>query len=457
LPNVDAISGRNGSSVPSEPSIQAVFVVLVVAAALQFLFAHTLDISLVMATGEGGEVDLAYEAISQGSLQRRVGIVSLGLLGTVLLVRSRERRLVLATMAGLLWAGYVIWSTLSFGWAAEPSLVFRRLVAFWMLLLASYGVLSWAPRRSLPWFIGLSALLYVVAGVCVELVMGTFQPLGPDYRFAGTLHPNSQGTNCALLVLFSVWISTDRRKRYRWLGILLGAAGMLFLLLSKSRTSFAATVGAGLVLIVLRLHPRRRWILVTAGVNLAILVGMMYANGLLDAPLELLMLGRGGEDVRSLNSRLPLWLVLSPYVEERPIIGFGYSGFMTVEHAREIALYYSFGIAGAHSLYLETLLGTGVVGLGLLLSSLLAAFWRQMRFSWRGPASAGSSLFAAVLAFELLNGVLEHTLVFPSWRFPSLLVIMAACLTQPFTRPTNAVPMQPVFQSRSVDPVDPVT
>lgn len=425
-----ALSLRHDDDGRWTASFGAIFVLSIVAG-LQLLIGHSFNISLRMVPGAGLSMDLAYEAISEGSLTRRIGIVALGAIGFFLLYRSRNRFVRLTPVAGTAAALFVLWASLSLAWAVEPPLVARRLVSFWLLLLASVGVFRWAPPRSIPWFLGLSSFLYVMIGVGTELALGTFQPLGSDYRFSGTLHPNAQGINCALLVLSATWIGTEGGRRNRAVGFAIGAVGLLFLLLTRSRTSFAATMGSVLVLLVLKLHPRRRWIAVVAAVNLGILLIMLYVNGLLDVPLELLMLGRGDEDVGSLNSRLPLWQVLAPYIAERPVTGFGFSGFMNIQHAREIALIFEFGIAGSHSVYLETILGVGAVGLILFVLSMVAAFMRGVLSSSRVHGGDEYSLFAAVVAFELLSGVLESSLVFPAWRFPSLLVLTALCLTEP--------------------------
>jgi O-antigen ligase len=318
-------------------------------------------------------------------------------------------------------------------WASEPPLVIRRLIAFWLLVVGAVGIVRWTPARAIPWFLGLSAAFYIVVGLGVEMRLGTFVPSG-RYRFCGTLHPNAQGINCAMLTLSGLWIAASGGRRNRFVGTALGLMGLIFLLMTRSRTSFAATMGACLVLFVLRLHPRRRWVVAAALVNAGILMVMLYVNGMLDPLLELFLLGRGDKDVGTLNSRMPLWQILTPYLAQRPITGFGFAGFMTVQHAMEIALLLEFGIAAAHSVYLDVALGTGLVGLTLFVVTLVAAFGQGALQSFGPRLGTGVSLLAAIVAFELVNGVLDSSLVFPAWRFPALVVITSLCLMRPMRR-----------------------
>lgn len=422
-----------------EVGLAKLIIVLGIIAGVQFLIEHTWGISVRMSGGGAGSggpaVALGLDAISEGSLKRQLGFIASGIIGVALMLSSRNRTLRLAPFAGAAAAAFVAWCSFSLLWASEPQLVGRRLMAFWFLLLAALGMIKWAPSRSLPWYLGLSAFAYVVIGSGAEVSLGTLAPTSARFRFAGTLHPNQQGINCAVLTLSALWIATSQGTRNRVVGVALGVVGFMFLIMTRSRTAFAATLAASLFLFVLRLHPTRRWIILATIVNIGVLLAFLLVNGLLGAPGELLMLGRGGEDVGTLNSRMPLWQVLAPYAASRPIAGFGYSGFMTVQRAAEVALLLEFGIAAAHSVYLEIMLGVGAVGLGLFLLCMFSALGHGIRESFRSESRDGVSLFAAIVVFEILNGALDSSLVFPSWRFSSLLAITALCaLTRPVVR-----------------------
>lgn len=395
---------------------------LVSVAVLVYVSGHNAENPLYNIPGSsfGEGIGDSLDAISEGNVRRQIGFVLLGLTGAAVALRTRFHGLrvspVVATAAAVLLA----WSTISLVWAEDASLTFRRLAVLWLLVFSATGIVAATPRAVLPAFIGFSSAAYLVIGIGAEVWLGTLHPLATGYRFAGTLHPNAQGINCAFMSLVGLWFLTRRDRRMTAVALLLTVVGILFLLLTRSRTSFAAYVGAAIIMLILQFRPSRRIIVSAVLVNVGILMLLLYWYGLLDGILNLLLLGRGGRDIGTLNSRVPLWTLLGDYVAERPFLGYGYSGFMTEQHAAEVAVLVRFGVAGAHSIYLEITLGLGLVGLVMLVNLFLASIATGVRTSgWahRGP----DTLFVAILSFELLNGVLDSSMIFPSWRLVTLI------------------------------------
>jgi O-antigen ligase len=402
-----------------------VILFLIAIAALNMVTGHNFRNSL-SSSGPGSGLSRGLEFISEGTRRRQVGFMISGVLGLFGLWRFRAQPIRFNPVVVWPVSLFMAWCTMSLVWAVEPMLTLRRLVVFWLLVLAVAGVVRATPREFLPYFVGITALVYLLLGFGAELVLGTFTPLRLGYRFSGTLHPSNQGINCAYLGLFGVWLASGQlERRWRLVGWLLVGLALSFLVLSKARTPFAGFFGVAAILVVLRLKPDRRALIVAAVFNLLLFLVILIMNGLVQPPVEALMLGRGSGDVTTLNSRRPLWMLLIDYLEQRPILGYGYAGFMTAEHAFQIGMILEFGIAGAHSLYLEIMLGIGAVGLVLLLVVLTSAIWsciRQSRYS------APDSFFASVLLFELLIGWLDSSMVFPSWRLLPLVILGAACL-----------------------------
>ena len=420
----------------SEAIRPALVLYLITIALLNMVTGHNHRISLTFLAGSGYGTTLAggLDLISGGTARRQIGFLLSGMVGLFGIWRLRLRPLRFRPLALWMAGLFLLWSTLSVAWAVEPPLTLRRLGVLWLLVVTAAGVVSATPRRLVPAFVGLTAFAYVVAGLGAELALGTFGPWRGGYRFAGTLYPTSQGINCAMVVLFGLWLlsgATGRRRRLA--GWFLAGIGLVFLALTRARTPFACVFGAAAILLVLRLRPGRRFVVAAAMLNVAILVVLLYANGLIDLPFDALMLGRGSRDVTTLNSRLPLWMLLGDYLRQRPMLGYGYSGFMTAEHALQIGMILEFGIAGAHSLYLEIMLGIGAIGLSLFVGLFLAAIGSSIRDS---RFSSADSFFVSVLTFELLVGVLDSSLVFPSWRLLALVVIAVSCLSPRVPRRT---------------------
>ena len=75
-----------------------------------------------------------------------------------------------------------------------------------------------------------------------------------------------------------------------------------------------------------------------------------------------MLLGRADSDVASLTGRTDLWAVLWDYAMQRPVTGFGYGTFWTLDRISDVAGRIHWIPWQAHSAYLEVLLGLGLVG-----------------------------------------------------------------------------------------------
>lgn len=420
-----------GGSAGERISPLGIAAVLTAVSLLNFLIDHNLWIALRFndVVTAGSLVGSALDVIEEGSTRRRLAITLFGIFGFGMLVRRRTERLVLDPILVGVALAFVGWSGLSLGWADDFGFTLRRILAFWLLGIGAAGVVREVPHRSLPWYVLLSGSAFLAVGIVMEIYLGTFRPLAAGYRLAGTLHPNAQGVNCALTALAGIWLFLRGPERWRRVALVLGLLSLLGLVLTRSRTSFAAFLGACTILATLALRPGRRLVFATALTNALLMVGFLYVAGLLEKPLSFLMLGRELEGFATLSERVPLWEILSDYINQRPLLGYGYSGFMTPEHGAEVAVLLDFGVSSAHSVYLELLLGVGAVGLCLFVVFLTVAFLRTLAEQGPRARPAIAPLLGSVVIFETLNGMLDSSLVFPSWRITTLILFLALCVS----------------------------
>ena len=136
---------------------------------------------------------------------------------------------------------YLAWSIASVLWSIDPGMSCRRLAVLMFCVRGSVRVCPAVPaprrgrdgdghcRRPICWWA--SARNWRSA---------RFRPWSPDYRFAGTVHPNTQGTHLAVFCLASFWPWHDPQHGEGCGSGSLFAVGLVFLLLTKSRTSCAA-------------------------------------------------------------------------------------------------------------------------------------------------------------------------------------------------------------------------
>jgi hypothetical protein len=183
--------------------------------------------------------------------------------------------------------------------------------------------------------------------------------------------------------------------RTSWSRLAFVAAGVVILIASEARTSFVATaVGVGVIFVF---SPRIGRISIPAWLRIGS-VGL----GLL--ALVIVLVGPDSD----LNSRTPLWSTYFALWQTSPLDGVGESGI-----AQDINIGLIPGWAShAHSVYLDSLVRYGVIGLLTVLLTLTAGMWICVK-----AAHAGAPVGAALLATFIVGGLTETII---DWRYLSI-------------------------------------
>jgi exopolysaccharide production protein ExoQ len=153
--------------------------------------------------------------------------------------------------------------------------------------------------------------------------------------------------------------------------------GLNLVLLAGSRSLTSQVVFVASVVLILTVGRFVRFIFRHAaglGMVVAPLLFAIVATVTIDDLLSLL--AGAGKDA-TMSSRIPLWQQLLIFIEQRPLLGWGYDAFFTdanyafriIEEKIFFKPYY------AHNGYLEVLLGLGAVGFA-------AMIWLFLRFTW---------------------------------------------------------------------------
>ncbi len=307
-----------------------------------------------------------------------------------------------------------LWCIASLAWSIEPSLAARRLIAAGCAGLAALA----AARLINPRELAIAALLcsvgYLALGVATEIALGTFQPWRADYRLAGTLHPNNQGLNCALLVMAATYLA-QFSKKYTAIFWACAAAGLAALWMTHSRTPLAALVIAESLFWFTTTTSRNR---IVAGIGAVCLacVALFFAGGeFAERAANAVSMGRGDEnELGELTGRVPLWEELSESIARRPIEGYGFSSFWTPRNIEDISESQYWAISVGHSAYIDLALGIGLVGVllygSIALWGMAIAVYRHIKL----PA-AGYGFIGVLLLFALLHGLLESAFANPGF------------------------------------------
>jgi exopolysaccharide production protein ExoQ len=362
-------------------------------------------------------------AVAEGSASRRIALLALGAFAMVSLIRQRAGgRIRINGALGFLVVGFAGLAFVSPVWAEDRLLSLTRVAVLAILCIAALAItLRYSLREIILWAL-FSSGAYVALGILLELIFGNFHPLASGYRFAGTLHPNSQGINCAILLLSAV-ATADLEKTGRMFFRICAVVGFVFLALTASRTAFAAALVA-LALYGGVMWSRRSKLAIAYALSVAFcLVGLILGDAFWPILKSAAMLGREDSSGASFNGRIGVWDEIGPYVQRRPILGYGYGGFWTPSRITEISEGEKWGIPNSHSAYLDNLLALGAVGLLTYVFLLLFGIRRAFRFL-RVSGDPAYAFCGALLVFCAIDGFLETAAANPSLPMLLCLVVL---------------------------------
>lgn len=391
---------------------------------------------------EAGLTDGLSERLARGQARRRAVL-------TILFLASLPSAQSLLARGGDLWEpltaapfpvfflGWNAWIACSLLWCCDRHLATRRVMAFLLTTLGGISVgAALGPARAIL-IANLVVSGFLVVGVVNEAGQRTFFKR-PGYRFAGTLHPNQQGANCVLVLLTGSYLCHIGAVSHFVATLqLAGAAAVLLMTRSRSAvwTGFAA-VAWWLVRDGGRSAPM---VLGSLGLGVATYLGCLHFLGRkttrqqvqdpsgspLGALQQVILLGRESRGARTLTGRMDLWRHAVQVTVGRRLLGRGFGCFWDGERVRDAERRTGWRFADCHSAYLETVVGTGVIG-GILLAATIAA-------GVAVPLSLCSDDGAFLSAFFLfvgLQGLLESSFVIPS-AFLYLFSLFAGSVLHP--------------------------
>jgi len=353
-------------------------------------------------------------ATSEGSVSRRIALFLLGGVAVVSLLRRRRNPLRTNGFLGYLTLFFLVWAVLSLAWANDTALTLRRLVILAMLSLGAIAVAERFSIRQIMLLFFFCCGVFLVVGIFAEIALGAFHPFQTGYRFCGTNDPNVGSWGLATLFLTAVALAstTDRCRAILWAMAFIALA---FLLLSRTRTTFAAVVlalGSYWFLISSR---SRKAAFVLALSWVVCLLFLLLGDQLISGAWQVILLGRDGSGTATLTGRIPVWERCFLYVAKSPLLGYGYNGFWTPQHVIEISDSVDYGGTGvpwAFNSYIDLILGVGFVGAGAYILMLTLAIKRSVVLYKRSNNRDYAFVYAMIVFFcivMLLEGIASDT------------------------------------------------
>lgn len=302
------------------------------------------------------------------------------------------------------------WCFFSMGWSGVPDVTLRRAALAAIVVISTIASvdLVGGPRAFFLWRIVL-ALVLALNWLSIPLIQtavhlpGEIDPsLVGDWRGLYG-QKNTAGAVCvltALLFLFS------RNGRGNWIGWLVAAAALGFLVMTRSKTSialFPVALMAGLVYRISWRDSLSRAIFL-CGTILAAAIAALILLLNWDSAIRLLT------DPASFTGRAEIWQAILAYMHDHPVLG---AGFGTIAHTGSLSPLHDYArgnwvetIADSHNGYLQILATTG--GIGLCLALLAMVVDPMLRFWPLEPARTGfKALLFAIFVFVLLHNFLE--------------------------------------------------
>jgi len=347
-------------------------------------------------------------APAPGDLLRQ--ILFLSTFGLVLIAGVARRGFALFRAVPPLLVVLLAWCFLSIFWSAVPDVTLRRAILAAILVISTLLSvdLIGAPRAFLLWRMVLAIILAVnwlsipLIATAVHLPGEVDPSLIGDWRGLYA-QKNSAGAVCALTALLFLFTRNGRRN---WIGWLIAAASLAFLVMTRSKTAlalFPLALAAGLAYRASWRDGLSRAIFLCAAL-LAATAAVALLLGNWERVARLL------DDPASFTGRAEIWQAIIAYMRDHLFLG---AGFGTMAHTGAPSPLHDYArgnwvetIADSHSGYLQILAATGAIGLGLALLALVAdpisRFWRL------DPAHAGfKALLFAIFIFVLAHNFME--------------------------------------------------
>ena len=349
----------------------------------------------------------------EGSLQRRIAFSLFGLFSILYLVLTGKRNQ-FQWEGSLRWVllFFVIWSLASVTWSINVGITIRRLIVFGILCLGAWTMASRISVNFIPLCVFYITALYLCIGFLVEIAFHKFLPFTSDYRFSGTLHPNIQGIHCSMMFITAVLLA-DSQKRSRYFFLFAAIFALFALILTKSRTSlFSALLSVTVLYFIISQKSRKyTYILLLFIIWIFCILSIIREDILIAIWNKGVLLGREQDSgILTFTGRTELWKAAFKYIRLSPVLGYGYHSFWVPRHIREFSDLVGIPITQAHSVYINQLLNTGIIGFITYVSILIIGM-KNAYIMLKNTQEIGYGFLLTFLIYFSIDGLMESEIL----------------------------------------------
>lgn len=360
----------------------------------------------------------------EGSPLDRFAALGLFLLAVVTLV-IHHRAAISLFVRNLPLVAFTAFCMASMVWSDYPGLTLRRALLLVFLTTIAAGIaasLQDLRRFHTWWFVGLT-------GVMLVNLVGTALWPGVAITDIGVRGLYTQKNVAGLVAMITVicgatWMLGAARARSVAIALLMMVPALLFLLITRSKTSIGLT-GVALMLIAMLACAEwlgARFVLLMIALGLAALTAMLGYAALFDFNLDALLTATLGD--ASFTGRDELWAFALRSAKERFWLGHGYGAFWDVGLAADPLQRLEPGtwlgdveigtINQAHNGYLELWLHVGlpatILATLIVIGGVVSGTAQAIAGPLKRPARAAIGFMAMLLFLYLLHNLTEATL-----------------------------------------------
>lgn len=319
----------------------------------------------------------------------------------------------------------LLWMWMSTAWSMDPDVTLRRSVLHsTFVLMACFAAYRYEFKEiiAILFFVTVLVVLSSVYFIVLDPSLG-FNPDGRGARGAFQ-HKNTLGN---FLVVGIAVAATALRLRIvpRLFGYGALIASLVLLVMANSTTAMliVAVMFGVYVLVALKEQLPFQLLAVLVAFFLALLV---FGTMLLIANIDefFLLLGRDA----TLTGRDEVWHYAGRMIQERVLLGYGYSAFWETEpifsYVNETLKWH---ITHAHNGFLEMWLELGVIGMGLLIAFLIIIVYRA---AFRPLPEHAAALILPFFVAMIVNDLVE-THLFVYKHFGWIIMVIFVFVTTP--------------------------
>jgi O-antigen ligase len=273
----------------------------------------------------------------------------------------RIRSIRTGTMLALGLVGFLLLSAV---WSINPQATMRQGIIYLFVVVGAIGI---AGSFEIDEFMKVVAAVCVLAAL-VSLLLIVVSPssvfVGDTGEYRGIFSQKNEVGEAMAVGALATLHGLRASKRHRWQGALILAILTIVCFLSESATSLLTIIGLCSVDTVSAMM-RKGGIVRILGIMVTFIAVPIVAfiaifpDGLLD------MMGKDP----TLTGRTIIWSYVTPYIYQKPLLGWGYAAFWSPNNpaAMEIGESIHWFAPEAHNGLLEILLTVGVVGAALFI------------------------------------------------------------------------------------------